>query len=90
MLGRLRRRLASASCVTRTGSPPVWNSCSPRPTSRARYSLNQAQASYQQARWEWYRVSGHEFPVEVPLAPEVRERLRQSEARVVGGTRGVR
>ena len=43
--------------------------------SRARYSLNQAQASYHQALWQWYRVGGEEFPVEVPLPPEVRERL---------------
>lgn len=43
--------------------------------SQARFGLAQATADYQMARWEWRRVSASEFPVEVPLPLEIRNRL---------------
>ena len=42
---------------------------------RARFELARTTADYQRARWEWKRASAAEFPVEVPLPLEIRERL---------------
>lgn len=46
--------------------------------SRARYGLNQSQAAYHQGQWNWYRVSGQAYPVEVPLPTEVQQRLQRA------------
>lgn len=45
--------------------------------SRARFSLAQAKADYQLATWRWRRVAAQEFPVEVPLPAEIRQRLAE-------------
>jgi len=43
--------------------------------SRARFGLAKAQADYQRAFWGWRRAAAQEFPVEVPLPAEIRDRL---------------
>lgn len=45
--------------------------------SRARFELAQVRANYQRAHWKWQRVSASEYPVEVALPPEIRQRLEQ-------------
>ena len=50
--------------------------------SRARFELAKVRADYQRAHWKWQRVSAGEYPVEVALPPEIRQRLdleRQSQ-----------
>lgn len=48
---------------------------------RARFELARTTADYQRARWEWKRASAAEFPVEVPLPLEIRERLDKERER---------
>ena len=43
--------------------------------SQARFALAQKRAAYLQAKWTWWRVTSSEYPVEVPLSPEIRDRL---------------
>jgi len=42
---------------------------------RAKFELARTTADYQRARWQWRRAAAEEFPVEVPLPPEIRARL---------------
>jgi outer membrane protein TolC len=43
--------------------------------SEARFRLSQARGKYLASRWNWWRVTAGEYPVEVPFSPEMRARL---------------
>ena len=45
--------------------------------SQARFQLAQTRSQYLLSQWDWWQVTAGEYPIEVPLPPEVRERLKQ-------------